>query len=146
MTLPPVRNWVLTGCGLVALGLAALGVVLPGLPTTPFVLLAAGCFAKASPRLHRWLLDHRLLGPMVRDWETHRSLPLKVKWLSTSLMALMVGLSAWQLRPAPWWAGTVLVLGGLGAWTVWRIPTRHTPANKPHLQPHHPSGDKSNPD
>jgi uncharacterized membrane protein YbaN (DUF454 family) len=97
---------------------------LPGLPTTPFVLLAAACFARASPRLHRWLTQHRFLGPMVRDWEAHRSLPLRVKWIAISMMGAMVLLSAWQLGGRPWLQGTVLALGLVGAWVVWRIPTR----------------------
>ena len=86
------RRWLLVAAGVIALFLGLLGVLLPGLPTTPFVLLAASCFAKASPRLHRWLTQHRYLGPMVRDWEAHRSLPLRVKWLSTGMMLCMVAL------------------------------------------------------
>jgi uncharacterized membrane protein YbaN (DUF454 family) len=109
---------------MLSLALAVLGVILPGLPTTPFVLLAAGCFAKASPRLHAWLLAHRWMGPMVRDWEANRSLPLKVKWLATTMMSIMVGLSAWHLWARPWLSGVVVAAGMLGAWVVWRIPTR----------------------
>ena len=118
------RRWLLVAAGVIALFLGLLGVLLPGLPTTPFVLLAASCFAKASPRLHRWLTQHRYLGPMVRDWEAHRSLPLRVKWLSTSMMLFMVALSAWQLGGRPGLQGVVLLCGALGAWVVWRIPTR----------------------
>lgn len=119
-----LKRWLLVASGGLALALAALGVLLPGLPTTPFVLLAAGCFAKASPRMHAWLVQHRWLGPMVRDWEANRSLPLRVKWLSTALMAVMVGLSAWQLLHRPWAAAAVVAVGAIGAWVVWRIPTR----------------------
>ena len=119
-----LRRWALAVAGVLSLGLAILGVILPGLPTTPFVLLAAACFAKSSPRLHQKLLAHRYLGPMVRDWESNRSLPLKIKWLSTSLMGVMVCLSAWQLQHRPWAAVAVLALGAVGAVVVWRIPTR----------------------
>lgn len=119
-----LKGHLLVAAGMVSLGLAVLGVVLPGLPTTPFVLLAGICFAKGSPRAHAWLLGHRLFGPMVCDWETHRSLPLKVKWLSTTLMTVMVLLSAWHLADRPALQALVLVLGTVGAWVVWRIPTR----------------------
>jgi len=129
MTVGRLRRWMLTAAGILALVLAAVGVVLPGLPTTPFVLLAAACFAKASPRLHAWLVNHRVMGPMVRDWEAHRSLPLRVKRLATGLMLAMVGLSAWQLSHKPWAAAAVLALGAVGAWVVWRIPTRPAPPN-----------------
>ena len=121
---PSLRQALLVAAGLLALGLGLIGVVLPGLPTTPFVLLAAACFARASPRLHRWLTHHRFLGPMVRDWEAHRSLPLRVKWIAILMMGAMVLLSAWQLGGRPWLQGTVLALGLVGAWVVWRIPTR----------------------
>lgn len=121
-----LRRWALVVAGLVSLGLAILGVILPGLPTTPFVLLAAACFARSSPRLYQKMLAHRYLGPMVRDWESHRSLSLKIKWLSTLLMGAMVCLSAWQLQHRPWASVAVLALGGVGAVVVWRIPTRES--------------------
>ena len=55
--------------GLFFLGIGFLGVALPVVPTTPFLLLAAGSFAKSSPRLHGWLLAHPLFGPPIRNWE-----------------------------------------------------------------------------
>ena len=115
---------VLVAAGLLALLLGLLGAVLPGLPTTPFILLAAACFAQASPRLHRWLVQHRWLGPMVRDWEAHRSMPSRIKWLASGMMALMVGVSAWQLAERPIVQAVVLVAGVIGCVVVWRIPTR----------------------
>ena len=121
---PTLLQTLLVAAGLVALGLGLIGIVLPGLPTTPFVLLAAACFARASPRLHRWLTTHRYLGPMVRDWEAHRSLPLRVKWIAITMMGTMVALSAWQFNGRPWLQGAVLALGLVGGWVVWRIPTR----------------------
>ena len=96
--------------GSVSLALGIVGIVLPGLPTTPFVLLAAACFAKASPRLHGWLTRHRYLGPMVRDWEAHRSLPLRIKWISTTLMLTMVALSAWHFMGRPWLQAVLIAL------------------------------------
>ena len=119
-----LQRALLVGAGVLSLLLGLLGAVLPGLPTTPFVLLAAACFAKASPRLHRWLLQHRWLGPMVRDWEAHHTLPLRIKWLASGMMALMVGASAWQLAERPGVQAAVLVAGLIGCVVVWRIPTR----------------------
>ncbi|MFO1278361.1 MAG: YbaN family protein [Burkholderiaceae bacterium] len=121
---PTLRQTLLVAAGLVALGLGLIGIVLPGLPTTPFVLLAAACFARASPRLHGWLTTHRYLGPMVRDWEANRSLPLRVKWIAITMMGTMVLLSAWQFNGRAWLQGAVLALGLVGACVVWRIPTR----------------------
>ena len=119
-----LKRAVLVGVGCLALILGLIGAVLPGLPTTPFVLLAAACFAKASPKLHRWLVHHRWLGPMVRDWEAHHSLPLRIKWLASGMMAVMVGLSAWQLTSRPVLQAVVLMAGLVGCIVVWRIPTR----------------------
>ncbi|RJP66805.1 YbaN family protein [Hydrogenophaga sp.] len=111
--------------GSVSLALGLVGVVLPGLPTTPFVLLAAACYAKASPRLHGWLLNHRFMGPMVRDWEQHRSLTRRTKTVAQVSMVAMVGLSAWGLRGQPIVLAIVLVAALIGVWVVARIPTRN---------------------
>jgi len=119
----PVR-WLLWLAGSLSLLLGLIGVVLPGLPTTPFVLLAAACYAKASPRLHAWLLNHRLTGPMLRDWEAHRSLTRRTKTVAVVSMLLMVSLSIWSFRGRVVLQLVLLALGLIGAWVVLRIPTR----------------------
>ncbi len=119
----PMR-WLLWLVGTVSLGLGLLGLLLPGLPTTPFVLLAAACYAKASPRLHRWLLDQRGLGPMVRDWEHHRSLTRRTKTVALVSMATMVSLSIWSLRGQPEVQVVLFLAGAIGGLVVTRIPTR----------------------
>jgi hypothetical protein len=83
--------WLLIGLTSLALGIA--GVVLPLLPTTPFVLLSAYCFARSSPRLHDWLLSHRLFGPLIRNWEQHRAISPRAKLLAVLSMAAVVGIS-----------------------------------------------------
>ena len=77
--------------GLIALGLGMLGIALPLLPTTPFVLLAAFAFARSSPRLHRWLLEHRLFGPLIRDWQRDGAISREAK---ISALLSMLGIFA----------------------------------------------------
>jgi len=110
--------------GSMSLVLGLIGVVLPGLPTTPFILLSAACYARASPRLHGWLLNHRWMGPMLRDWERDRSLTQRTKIVAVVSMTLMVALSAWGLQGRPVLQGALLAAGIIGAWVVLRIPTR----------------------
>ena len=126
MTLHRSRTvrWLLWTAGSISLALGVIGVVLPGLPTTPFVLLAAACYAKASPRLHGWLLNHRFMGPMIRDWETHRSLTRRTKTVAQVSMVVMVSLSAWGFRHQPVVLTVLLVAAVIGVWVVARIPTR----------------------
>ncbi len=110
--------------GSVSLVLGLIGVLLPGLPTTPFVLLAAACYAKASPRLHAALLQHRLTGPLLRDWEKHRSLTRRTKTVAVVSMLVMVSFSIWSFQHRPIAQAVLVVLGVIGAWVVLRIPTR----------------------
>lgn len=79
--------------GLISLGLGGLGVALPLLPTTPFILLAAFFFAKSSPALHAWLLRHRSFGKAIRDWRTRRAISVKGKVASVTAMALSLAAS-----------------------------------------------------
>lgn len=76
--------------GYTALLLGMLGVVLPLLPTTPFILLAAFCFSRSSEALHLKLLQNKVFGKLIRDWETHGIIPMKAKCLSTFMMLAMI--------------------------------------------------------
>lgn len=75
----------------VCIALALAGIVLPGLPTTPFVLVAAWAAARGCPSVHRWLHRHRLLGPLLRDWETQRAVPQRAKVLAVAFLAVSWG-------------------------------------------------------
>lgn len=79
--------------GFVFLGLGALGIALPLLPTTPFVLLSAACFARSSERWHRWLLANETFGPMIRNWEDKRCITCRVKTIGILTMVLVGGYS-----------------------------------------------------
>ncbi len=83
--------------GLFFVGLAIVGAALPVLPTTPFLLVAAACFAKSSPRLYNKLLANKVFGPMIRDWQEHRSMPRKAKRIALLSIALAVAWSCYIL-------------------------------------------------
>lgn len=108
-----VKQQVLKGLGFVFVGLGFLGVFLPLLPTTPFLLLALACFARSSPQIHTWLVNHHILGQYVRDWERDRSIPVRAKILSIVMMSasfawLALGTNAPAI--AVWMTGGILVL------------------------------------
>jgi hypothetical protein len=94
--------------GWAAVALGGLGVVLPGLPTTPFLLVAAFAFGKGSPRMRAWLVDHAHLGPPIRNWEERGAISRRAKVLAVSMMAALFVLSI-VLGLAPW----ILVVQGL---------------------------------
>lgn len=77
----------LAGLGFASLGIAIIGVVLPGIPTTGPVLLAAYFFSRSSERFDRWLLEHRLFGPVVRDWRAGRGFTIRAKAISVLAIA-----------------------------------------------------------
>jgi hypothetical protein len=123
------RNWlrpVLWVGGTLALLLGIIGIVVPGLPTTPFVLLAGACYMRASPRAHAWLLRNRTFGPILREWEQHHSIAPRVKRIAIATMALTAGFSIWFFADTPWLQGLVLGAMLFGATVVWRLPSRKT--------------------
>lgn len=87
--------------GIIALGLGLLGIPLPGLPTVPFLLLTAFCFARSSPRLHDWLLAHPRLGPPIRDWNENGAISPRAKRIATVTVAITFGISLY-LGLKPW--------------------------------------------
>ncbi|NUB45353.1 YbaN family protein [Fertoebacter nigrum] len=80
-------------CGFAALALGLVGIFLPLLPTVPFLLLAAFCFARSSERMHLWLTTHPVLGPPIRDWQASGAISLRAKRLATASMAVVLVLS-----------------------------------------------------
>ena len=110
--LPAALRLAYVGAGLVCVGLAYLGVILPGLPATPWVLLASYCFARSSPRLHRWLRGSRVFGLLIRDWEDHRGIRRPVKVVAVLLVVTVVTLSM-TFGPLP--VAAKWAVGGLAA-------------------------------
>lgn len=79
--------------GGIALMLGAIGVVLPLLPTTPFVILAAFAFAKSSPDIHRWMMNNGTFGPIIADWQAHGAIAPRYKGLALATMGAALALS-----------------------------------------------------
>ena len=112
--------------GFLAFGLGLAGTLLPLVPTTPFMLLAAACFAKSSPRLHDWLVSHPSFGPAIRNWRHHRAIAPRAKRLSVIAMAAAFAISVilgigWQILAVQ---AAVLVVMGLWIWTRPDGPTQ----------------------
>lgn len=117
-------RWFFLIVGWLSLGLGIVGVFLPLLPTTPFVLLAALCFAKGSPELHARLLAHPRLGPPIRDWRERRVIPLRAKLLAT-LMLTPLFLTATVFTRFPPMVNAVLLATGAGVLLfLWTKPSR----------------------
>ena len=131
--LPLVKNrglrliWLVTGIFAIILGV--IGVFLPVLPTTPFLLLAAACFARSSPRFYDALLNHPVVGPPIRQWRDERTIPKKAKILAISLLVLTLGSTIVFVIPI---LAVQLLLTGIGLGVVLfllRIPTRESKAS-----------------
>ena len=109
--------------GLVSLALAAVGVLLPLLPTTPFVILAAFCFMKSSQRLHDWLVNHRVFGPMIVDWREYGAISRPAKRIAIASMGAVFVLSL--ALQAPLWV--LAVQAPVLALCIWYVGSRPLP-------------------
>ena len=105
--------------GAISLVLGVLGIFLPMLPTTPFLLLSAAAWVKASPSLYDWLLNHRVLGEYIRNFREHRAIPLRVKIISVSLVWLTIGYCIFAVVDEWWWAQ--VLMGLLAVAISWHI-------------------------
>jgi len=112
--------WLLAG--LLALMIGLIGMVVPLLPTTPFILLAAYCFSHGSQRVERWLLTHPRLGPVVANWREHRAVPLRAKHLAWVMMAASAVVFGFTLPLA--WCWVPAAVCAAAAWWLWRLPSR----------------------
>lgn len=125
---PFVRGLYLSA-GFAALAMGVLGAVLPVLPTTPFILLAAFCFARSSAHFHNKLLANRIAGPIIHEWCQYRSIPRRTKRWAYILMALSF-CSSILLVPAMWQKVMLAVIGIILAIFISRVPVRVTDSHQ----------------
>jgi uncharacterized membrane protein YbaN (DUF454 family) len=115
--------WFALGWCFVALG--GLGVVVPGLPTTGFFVLAAACFARSSPRFERWVLGLPGVGPMVRDYRAGLGMPRRAKAWAIGMILAVSTISAVFAVGNRWIGAAIVAIALIGVWYVgWRVPTR----------------------
>ena len=120
----PLVRAALIAAGSLCVVLGIIGIFLPLLPTTPFMLLAAACFARSSRRFHDWLLANRTFGPLISEWERHRSIPRRTKLTAIALMSLTLAVSIAFFVEPRWLQALLAAIGiGLAVW-LYRIPSR----------------------
>lgn len=93
---------------MLATALGIIGIFLPLLPTTPFLLLAAACFVRSSDRAYRWLINHPWFGNYIRNYREHRAIPLRTKVTAIVVLWSTIGFTLLRIAP-PWWVSAVLV-------------------------------------
>ena len=109
------KKAILVVAGSLCLALAVLGVFLPLLPTTPFLLLASACYVRSSERLHGWLMGNRLLGGYIRNFKERRGIPLRARVTTVVLLWLPLAYSIYRLDLL--WLELLLLLMGV-TWSV----------------------------
>lgn len=103
----PIARWGWFILGWVMVGLGIVGALLPVMPTTIFLILAAGCFSHSSPRFEKWLLDHKWFGPSIRRWRERRAIPRKAKIVAIASMAGGYAVLLFTANP-PWWIDLIV--------------------------------------
>lgn len=121
----PAR-WLWFAAGWAAVGFGGLGIIVPGLPTTVFFIVAASCFARCSPRFEQWVLNLPRIGPMVRDHRDGLGMPRRVKHYAIGMMWLFAGSSAVLAATKNVVVGAVIAAAAVvGTWYILeRVPTR----------------------
>lgn len=122
---PRWSSWLLKSIGVLATLLGLIGMVLPLLPTTPFLLLASACFARSSPRFHHWLINNPLCGRILRDYQAGNGLPLGAKCIVLSCLWLSLGYALLVVLPekSVWGQLCLLVIGVLVSLHLLRVKT-----------------------
>jgi uncharacterized membrane protein YbaN (DUF454 family) len=120
LRVPSPARWIWLAVAYACLAVGLVGVVVPVLPTTPFVLLAAFAADRGSPRLHAWLMRHRVFGGVIRDWRASGAVARRPKVVATCAMAASVAVMAVTAPPALALAATVVIVA-VAVW-LWMRP------------------------
>ena len=128
LPLAPAKSRIARGAwwivGVLAVALGGIGVIVPGLPTTVFYIIAAWAFSKSSPRLEAWVLGLPRIGPMVHDHRNGLGMPRRAKFLATAMIALFAGGSAWLVDSSVL-RSAILATGTIGiAYITLRVPSK----------------------
>ena len=107
--------------GFLSLGMAYVGVITPGLPYSPFVVFAAYCFAKSSPRMHAWIMNHKTFGPFITNWNQKRVFPLKLKFFMLASMSVSLLIMFFTGVKPIGIISTAIFMGLVAIW-AWRFP------------------------
>ena len=114
--------WVIAGSVFVVLG--AFGVILPGLPTTPFLILAAACYIRSSQKLYDWLIANKTFGPYLRNYREGKGIPKRAKKIALVMMTIFVGYAVLFALDDLFVRIVVLILGMIGFFYVaYRVPS-----------------------
>ena len=97
-----LTQWICGTIGLVALGLGLIGIVVPLVPTTPFLLLAAACFMRSSTRLHSWLINHKWFGSYIKNYQEHRAISRRARLMALVLLWAAIGYTSFGLVTLGW--------------------------------------------
>jgi uncharacterized membrane protein YbaN (DUF454 family) len=111
-----MTQWLWRTAGLLNVGLAYIGMITPGIPTTTFLLLALWCFSKGSPALHQWIYDHPRFGIYVRNWSEKRIYPKKAKYMMMFFCVLSL---AWMIYAGVSLIGILATATFMLFWIVW---------------------------
>ena len=114
--------------GILSLALGFLGIFLPLLPTTPFILLSAYCFSKSSPRLYQWLTSNKTFGPIILEWQQHRTLPRKIKKRAVYLIIATFAVTIIFFINKIYLQFLLLLLASILVTYILRIPSRDVTA------------------
>lgn len=117
-----MKRYLWLALGFISLGVAYLGVILPGLPYSPFIVFAAYCFAKSSPRMHAWIMNHRIFGPFITNWNQKRVFPLKLKFFMLASMSVSLALMYTGNVPMRGIIYTAVFMALVAIW-AWRFPS-----------------------
>lgn len=117
-----VKRNILLGIAWISLILGGIGIFLPLLPTTPFILLSAFCFQKSSERFHQWILNSPIFGKYIRDYQEQKGITLKNKIVAVTFMALGMSFSAYKV-PNIYMRISLLVIFIAVSYHIWKIKT-----------------------
>ena len=113
-----MKRTILISLGLLCVGLGFIGVFVPGIPTTIFLIIALWAFTKSSEKLRHWLLNHKRFGPILNNWQEHKVVPRRAKILMVVLMSLAVILFYYSLQSLILTIGLIIILVSVAIYVI----------------------------